>query len=152
MWPEGEEPQPLRLGGRHTDRAAQHVVPPAFQHRARRRRAISPSSTRWCPIRNAQGVPKAWISRRVGGDQIDYADEAPLVRRMFAEELAKHGLTPRMDQAYATGARRPAAAGQIGVSPRTAVSIKRFSTTLSSPVLSFTNFRSTVCMIRNQFG
>ena len=28
-------------------------------------------------IRNAQGVPKAWISRRIGGDQIDYADEAP---------------------------------------------------------------------------
>jgi len=25
----------------------------------------------------AQGVPKAWISRRVGGDQIDYADEQP---------------------------------------------------------------------------
>ena len=52
-------------------------------------------------IRNAQGVPKAWISRRVGGDQIDYADEIPVVRKMFTEELAKHGLTPRMDQAYA---------------------------------------------------
>mgnify|MGYP007089540247 CR=1 FL=1 len=32
-------------------------------------------------IRNAQGVPKAWISRRVGGDQIDYADESPQVRQ-----------------------------------------------------------------------
>ena len=53
-------------------------------------------------IRNAQGVPKAWISRRVGGDQIDYADEAPFVRKKFADELAKHGATPRMDQAYAT--------------------------------------------------
>src|SRR5262245_42260651 len=52
-------------------------------------------------IRNAQGVPKAWISRRLGGDQIDYADEMPMVRKMFADELAKHGLTPRMDQAYA---------------------------------------------------
>ncbi len=52
-------------------------------------------------IRNAQGVPKAWISRRIGGDQIDYADEAPLVRKIFSDELAKHGLTPRMDQAYA---------------------------------------------------
>jgi hypothetical protein len=46
-------------------------------------------------------VPKAWISRRVGGDQIDYADEIPAVRKIFTEELAKHGLTPRMDQAYA---------------------------------------------------
>jgi hypothetical protein len=52
-------------------------------------------------IRNQQGVPKAWISRRIGGDQIDYADESPLVRQIFTDELAKHGLTPRMDQAYA---------------------------------------------------
>jgi len=52
-------------------------------------------------IRNAQGVPKAWISRRLGGDQIDYADERPEIRREFAAELAKHGLTPRMDAAYA---------------------------------------------------
>lgn len=53
-------------------------------------------------IRNAQGVPKAWISKRVGGDQIDYADESPLVRNLFSEALAKHGLTPKMDDAYAT--------------------------------------------------
>jgi hypothetical protein len=52
-------------------------------------------------IRNGQGVPKAWISRRVGGDQIDYADEKPAIRKIFADELAKHGLTSRMDQAYA---------------------------------------------------
>jgi hypothetical protein len=36
----------------------------------------------------------------LAGDQIDYADEMPMVRKMFADELAKHGLTPRMDQAY----------------------------------------------------
>jgi len=52
-------------------------------------------------IRNVQGVPKAWISKRLGGDQIDYADEAPAVRTMFAAELTKHGLTPKMDAAYA---------------------------------------------------
>jgi hypothetical protein len=52
-------------------------------------------------IRNAQGVPKAWISRRVGGDQIDYADERPEIRRWFSEALARHGLEPRMDTAYA---------------------------------------------------
>jgi hypothetical protein len=45
-------------------------------------------------------VPKAWISRRIGGDQIDYADEKPEIRTMFAQELAKHGLTPKMDTAY----------------------------------------------------
>jgi hypothetical protein len=46
-------------------------------------------------------VPKAWISRRLGGDQIDYADEGASIRKIFTDELAKHGLTPRMDQAYA---------------------------------------------------
>ena len=52
-------------------------------------------------IRNAQGVPKAWISKRAGGDQIDYIDEKPEIRRTFAAELAKHGLSSRMDAAYA---------------------------------------------------
>ena len=51
-------------------------------------------------IRNAQGVPKAWISQRIGGDQIDYADESPYVRETFTEALAKHGLEPRMEAAY----------------------------------------------------
>jgi hypothetical protein len=52
-------------------------------------------------VRNSQGVPKAWISRRLGGDQIDYVDETPEVRSMFKQELGKHGLTPQMDAAYA---------------------------------------------------
>ncbi len=46
-------------------------------------------------------MPKAWISRRLGGDQIDYADESPTVRETFAEALAKAGLVPNMDTAYA---------------------------------------------------
>jgi len=37
---------------------------------------------------------------RIGGDQIDYADEKPLIRTMFAESLSKHGLKPMMDAAY----------------------------------------------------
>jgi hypothetical protein len=52
-------------------------------------------------IRNAQGVPKAWISRRTGGDQLDYVDEKPAIRTVFAQELAKRGLNSKMDQAYA---------------------------------------------------
>jgi len=51
-------------------------------------------------IRNLQGVPKAWISRRLGGDQIDYADERPSIRKSFHEALARNGLEPRMDEAY----------------------------------------------------
>jgi hypothetical protein len=46
-------------------------------------------------------VPISWISRRLGGTQIDYADEHPLVRRLFAEALARHGVAPRMDEVYA---------------------------------------------------
>jgi hypothetical protein len=45
-------------------------------------------------------VPTAWISKRVGGDQIDYADEDPKIRSMFSDALSKHGLSPRMDDAY----------------------------------------------------
>jgi hypothetical protein len=46
-------------------------------------------------------VPMSWISRRLGGTQVDYADEAPLVRQMFADALARHGMQPRMDEIYA---------------------------------------------------
>ena len=51
-------------------------------------------------VRNAQGVPKAWISARIGGDQIDYADESEAVRTQFVDALSQHGLKPRMDEAY----------------------------------------------------
>jgi hypothetical protein len=51
-------------------------------------------------VRNAQGVPKAWISARIGGDQLDYADESQAVRSQFAEALSKHGLSHDMDQFY----------------------------------------------------
>ena len=50
--------------------------------------------------RNKQGVPMSWISRRLGGNQIDYADETAAVRQMFAEALAKHGLESRMSDVY----------------------------------------------------
>ena len=50
--------------------------------------------------RNSQGVPVAWISRRLGGGQLDYADESAYVRDTFREALARHGLEPAMDDAY----------------------------------------------------
>jgi hypothetical protein len=97
MWPEGEEPKryewqvgtlivpPNRWFHQHFNAGAKPARYLAFKH-------FSP--------RNAQGVPLSWISRRLGGNQIDYADETPEVRAMFAEALAKHGLTPRMDEVY----------------------------------------------------
>ncbi|NNE38771.1 MAG: ethanolamine ammonia lyase-activating protein, partial [Gammaproteobacteria bacterium] len=51
-------------------------------------------------IRNAQGVPKAWISRRIGGHQIDYADESQEVRTLFADALAEKGLESKMGESY----------------------------------------------------
>ena len=51
-------------------------------------------------IRNSQGVPKAWISRRIGGHQIDYADESEFVRTTFADTLAEHGLESQMAEPY----------------------------------------------------
>jgi oxalate decarboxylase/phosphoglucose isomerase-like protein (cupin superfamily) len=99
MWPEGEEPQ------RYDWEVGTLIVPPnrwfhqhfnigttparylAFKHEA-------------VAIRNPQGVPKAWISRRVGGDQIDYADETTVVRNTFADELTRRGIASRMDAIY----------------------------------------------------
>jgi hypothetical protein len=99
MWPEGEEPQ------RFEWQPGSLIIPPNMwfhQHFN-----TSPEPARYLAfkhevvsIRNAQGVPKAWISRRVGGDQIDYADERPEVRQMFAQSLADSDLEPRMDNAY----------------------------------------------------
>jgi len=42
----------------------------------------------------------SWISRRLGGYQIDYADESPALRKMYADALSRHGLKPNMDVAY----------------------------------------------------
>jgi oxalate decarboxylase/phosphoglucose isomerase-like protein (cupin superfamily) len=97
MWPEGEEPK------RFEWKYGTLIVPPnAWFHQhfnsgpvPARYLAFKHSSPR-----NKQGVPMSWISRRLGGNQIDYADETPMVRKLFAEALAKHGLTPRMDAVY----------------------------------------------------
>ena len=100
MWPEGDEPR------RYDWEVGTLIVPPNMWFHQHFNGGTTPArylafKHEVVSIRNAQGVPKAWISRRVGGDQIDYADEIPIVRKMFTDELAKNGLTPRMDQAYA---------------------------------------------------
>jgi hypothetical protein len=75
MWPEGDEPR------RYDWHVGSMIVPPNMwfhQHFN-----TGTTSARYLAfkhegvaIRNAQGVPKAWISRRLGGDQIDYAMKA----------------------------------------------------------------------------
>jgi len=87
------------LAGRSHDRAAQHVFHQHFNTGTTPARylAFKHEAT---SIRNLQGVPKAWISRRVGGDQVDYADEKPSIRQAFTEALAQHGMKPKMEEAY----------------------------------------------------
>ena len=99
MWSEGEEPR------RYEWQIGSMIVPPNLWFHQHFNTGTTPArylafKHETVSIRNPQGVPKAWISRRVGGDQIDYADETPAVRTMFARELAKRGLEPRMDKAY----------------------------------------------------
>ncbi|MET8520150.1 hypothetical protein OG801_25810 [Nocardioides sp. NBC_00163] len=99
MWPEGEEPR------RYEWKAGSMIVPPNMWYHQHFNTGSEPArylafKHEVVSIRNAQGVPKAWISQRIGGDQIDYADESSLVRDTFSKALAENGLTPQMDAAY----------------------------------------------------
>ena len=99
MWPEGDEPR------RYDWEVGTMIVPPNMWFHQHFNTGNSPArylafKHEGVAVRNAQGVPKAWISRRIGGDQIDYADESPKVRSIFEQELAKHGLQPHMREAY----------------------------------------------------
>jgi hypothetical protein len=57
--------------------------------------ALKPFNSRKCP-----GLQKLGSSESVkaGGDQIEYEDEDPLIRKMFEEELAKRGVESRMQE------------------------------------------------------
>ena len=99
MWAEGEEPR------RYEWQTGSMIVPPNMWFHQHFNTGTAPArylafKHEVVSIRNSQGVPKAWISQRVGGDQIDYADESPVVRRLFAEALAKNNMKPKMDAAY----------------------------------------------------
>ena len=111
MWPEGEKMR------RYNWRPGTLIVPPDrwwHQHfnvgrEPARYLAFKYEGTIYS--RTEEGIPKSWISRREGGDQIDYADEDPMVRRMFEEELAKRGIRSRMDPIYEEELRRLSAKG-----------------------------------------
>ena len=99
MNPEGEAPT------RYEWKVGSMIVPPNMWYHQHFNTGTTPArylafKYEGVAIRNAQGVPKAWISSRSGGDQIDYADESADVRTMFSDALAKNGLAPRMDAAY----------------------------------------------------
>jgi oxalate decarboxylase/phosphoglucose isomerase-like protein (cupin superfamily) len=99
MWPEGEEPR------RYEWREGSLIVPPNMWYHQHFNTGTTPArylafKAEGVAIRNAQGVPKAWISKRLGGDQIDYADESPRVKDWFVSALAKHGIEAKMKEAY----------------------------------------------------
>jgi hypothetical protein len=101
MWAEGEEPK------RYDWKVGTMIVPPNMWFHQHFNTGKTPArylafKHEVVSIRNTQGVPKAWISRRLGGDQIDYVDEKPMVRKLFSEELAKNGMQSKMDTAYET--------------------------------------------------
>ena len=99
MWPEGEEPR------QYDWEVGSMIVPPNMWFHQHFNTGTTPArylafKHEVVSVRNAQGVPKAWISRRVGGDQIDYADESQAVRTRFTDALSRHGMAPRMEEAY----------------------------------------------------
>ena len=99
MWSEGDEPQRYEWG------PGSLIIPPNMWFHQHFNVGDTPArylafKHEGVAIRNSQGVPKSWISRRIGGDQVDYADEVPHIRETFAEALAKVGLKPAMDASY----------------------------------------------------
>ena len=99
MWPEGEQPR------RYDWSAGSLIIPPNMWYHQHFNTGTAPArylafKHEGVALRNAQGIPKAWISRRLGGDQIDYADESPAIRKTFEDELAKTGVTSAMQTAY----------------------------------------------------
>ncbi len=99
MWPEGEEPK------RYDWKPGSMITPPNLWFHQHFNTGHAPArylafKYEGVAIRNSQGVPKAWISRRIGGHQIDYADESPLVRTMFADALSEKGLESQMQEPY----------------------------------------------------
>src|SRR6201989_3495021 len=99
MWPEGDTPR------RYEWQVGSMIVPPNMWLHQHFNTGTTPArylafKHEVVSIRNGQGVPKAWISRRIGGDQIDYSDERPEIRDMFAESLPQADIAPHMEDAY----------------------------------------------------
>jgi hypothetical protein len=98
MWPEGEAPQRFDW---HDGSA---IVPPErWFHQHFNTGKIR---ARYLALRaGGRKFPQPWGGKsyavdesvKSGGDQIEYQDEAPQIRQMFEQELAKEGVVCRMD-------------------------------------------------------
>jgi quercetin dioxygenase-like cupin family protein len=98
MWPEGTPPQ------RFDWRDGSVVVPPERWFHQHFNTGANPA--RYLALRaGGRKHPRPWGAKsyavdesvKSGGDQIEYQDEDPQIRRMFEAELAKQGVDCRMD-------------------------------------------------------
>jgi len=99
MWPEGAKPR------RYDWQEGSMIVPPDGWYHQHFNVGKTPArylAFKYAGVsaRNEQGVPLCWISKRIGGAQIDYADEDPMIRNVFEEELRKRGLSSAMEEIY----------------------------------------------------
>jgi len=97
MWPEGEPIQ------RFDWKDGSVIVPPEMWFHQHFNTGNTPArylALRWGSRKYPRPMGKNYgtdESVKSGGDQIEYADEDSKIRRMFEEELAKHGVKSRMD-------------------------------------------------------
>ena len=98
MWPEGTPPQ------RFDWREGSIVVPPERWFHQHFNTGATPA--RYLALRaGGRKYPRPWGSKsyavdesvKSGGDQIEYQDEDPQIRRTFEQELAKNGVACRME-------------------------------------------------------
>ena len=100
IWPEGE---PIR---RYDWHEGSMVVPPEgwwHQHFNTGKEPARYLALRAFGSKKYRGVGKRYkgtVDRKQSGDQIEYEDEDPTVRRMFEEELARKGIESRMESHY----------------------------------------------------
>ncbi len=99
MWPEGTEIK------KYPWKEGSMVVPPNLWFHQHFNTGPTPArylalKYEGTAIRNELGIPKAWISTKLGGDQLDYSDENPKVRKMFEDELAENGVESKMEPFY----------------------------------------------------
>jgi quercetin dioxygenase-like cupin family protein len=97
MWPEGTAPK------RFDWRDGSVVVPPEMWFHQHFNTGANPA--RYLALRaGGRKFARPWGSKafavdesvKAGGDQIEYEDEDPQIRRMFEQELAKQGVSCRM--------------------------------------------------------
>lgn len=97
MWPEGE---PIK---RFDWKDGSIIVPPEMWFHQHFNTGNIPArylALRWGSRKYPRPMGKNYgtdESVKAGGDQIEYADEDPMIREMFEAELAKHGVKSRMD-------------------------------------------------------